>query len=123
MWDGNFTRYKETPQYNQDGHTYEVILTPQVDLPFGMKINSTLIYYTRTGFSDELMNHDQWIINASISQTFLKDKSLTLQLEATDLLKQRTSEFSHLSASARTFSRTECFLSYVMLHAIYRLNL
>ncbi len=123
MWDGSFTRYKETPQYNQDGHTYEVILTPQVDLPFGMKINSTLIYYTRTGFADELMNHDQWIVNASISQTFLKDKSLTLQLEVTDLLKERTAEFSHLSATSRTFSRTECFLSYVMLHAIYRLNL
>ena len=123
MWDGSFTRYKETPQYNQDGHTYEVILSPQVDLPFGMKINAQGIFYTRTGFSDPMLNHDQWIINASVSQTFLKDKSLTLQLEVTDLLKERTSEFSHLSAISRTFSRTECFLSYVMLHAIYRLNL
>jgi hypothetical protein len=94
-----------------------------VDLPFGMKINSQCIFYTRTGFSDPMLNHDQWIINASVSQTFLKDKSLTLQLEVTDLLKERTSEFSHLSATSRTFSRTECFLSYVMLHAIYRLNL
>lgn len=123
MYEGRYTRYKETPQYNQDGHTYEVILSPQVDLPFGMKINSQCIFYTRTGFSDPMLNHDQWIINASVSQTFLKDKSLTLQLEVTDLLKERTSEFSHLSATSRTFSRTECFLSYVMLHAIYRLNL
>lgn len=123
MYEGRYTRYKETPLYNQDGHTYEVILSPQVDLPFGMKINSQCIFYTRTGFSDPMLNHDQWIINASVSQTFLKDKSLTLQLEVTDLLKERTSEFSHLSATSRTFSRTECFLSYVMLHAIYRLNL
>ena len=123
MYEGRYTRYKETPQYNQDGHTYEVILSPQVDLPFGMKINAQGIFYTRTGFSDPMLNHDQWIINASVSQTFLKDKSLTLQLEVTDLLKERTSEFSHLSATSRTFSRTECFLSYVMLHAIYRLNL
>ena len=123
MYEGRYTRYKETPQYNQDGHTYEVILSPQVDLPFGMKINAQGIFYTRTGFSDPMLNHDQWIINASVSQTFLKDKSLTLQLEVTDLLKERTSEFSHLSATSRTFSRTECFLCYVMLHAIYRLNL
>ncbi len=123
MYEGRYTRYKETPQYNQDGHTYEVILSPQVDLPFGMKINAQCIFYTRAGFSDPMLNHDQWIINGSVSQTFLKDKSLTLQLEVTDLLKERTAEFSHLSATSRTFSRTECFLSYVMLHAIYRLNL
>ena len=123
MYEGRYTRYKETPQYNQDGHTYEVILSPQVDLPFGMKINAQGIFYTRVGFSDPMLNHDQWIINGSVSQTFLKDKSLTLQLEVTDLLQERTAEFSHLSATSRTFSRTECFLSYVMLHAIYRLKL
>lgn len=123
MWEGTFSRYRETPQYNQNGYVYEAILTPQVDLPFGMKINASLIFYTRKGYKDPMLNHDQWILNASISQSFLKNKALTLQLEATDLLQQRTSEFSHLSAEAHTFSRTKCFLSYVMLHAIYRFNI
>jgi hypothetical protein len=109
--------------HNQNGHTYEVSLTPQVDLPFGMKINTNLIYYTRTGYADDLLNHDQWILNASISQSFLKSKALTLQLEAVDLLKQRTSEYSRLTAGGRFFNRTECFLSYIMLHATYKFNI
>ena len=122
-WSGDYTRYKTSPLHNQNGHTYEVSLTPQVDLPFGMKINTNLIYYTRTGYADDLLNHDQWILNASISQSFLKSKALTLQLEAVDLLKQRTSEYSRLTANGRFFNRTECFLSYIMLHATYKFNI
>ena len=123
MWAGAFSRYDATPQYNQNGNTYEVIFSPQVDLPFGMKINSEFIYYTRTGYADPLLNHPQWILNASISQSFLKSKALTIQLEGTDLLKSRTAESSQLSPTSRTYGRTETFLSYVMLHAIYRFSL
>ncbi|MBR5575705.1 MAG: outer membrane beta-barrel protein, partial [Bacteroidaceae bacterium] len=123
MYQGDFTRYGETPQYNQNGHTYEVIFSPQVDLPFGMKINTQFIYYARSGYADPLMNHPQWILNASISQSFLKSKALTIQLEGTDLLKSRTAERSILSPTSRSFSRTDTFLSYVMLHAIYRFSL
>lgn len=122
-WSGDYTRYKTSPLHNQNGHTYEVSLTPQVDLPFGMKINTNLIYYTRTGYADDLLNHDQWILNASISQSLLKSKALTLQLEAVDLLKQRTSEYSRLTASGRFYNRTECFLSYIMLHVTYKFNI
>ena len=123
MYNGDFTRYGETPQYNQNGHTYEVNLSPQVDLPFGMKINTQFIYYARSGYADPLMNHPQWILNASISQSFLKSKALTIQLEGTDLLKSRTAERSILSPTSRSYSRTDTFLSYVMLHAIYRFSL
>lgn len=123
MYNGDFSRYVETPQYNQDGHTYEVIFSPQVDLPFGMKINSSFIYYARSGYADPLLNHPQWIINAAISQTFLKSKALTIQLEGTDLLKSRTAETSNISPTSRSYSRTDTFLSYVMLHATYRFNL
>ena len=123
MWDGSFTRYKETPQYNQDGHTYEVILTPQVDLPFGMKINSQFIFYGRSGYADPLLNHPQWIINASISQSFLKSKALTIQLEGTDLLKSRTAENCSITPTSRHYNRTQAFLSYIMLHATYRFSI
>ena len=123
MYQGDFTRYGETPQYNQNGHTYEVIFSPQVDLPFGMKVNTQFIYYARSGYADPLMNHPQWILNASISQSFLKSKALTIQLEGTDLLKSRTAERSILSPTSRSYSRTDTFLSYVMLHAIYKFSL
>lgn len=117
------SHYRETPQYNQDGHTYELTLTPQWELPFGLRLSADLTYYGRTGYASELLNHDQWLLNASISQTFLKSKALTVSLQATDLLHQRTAEYSNLSATARSFQRTDVFLSYVLLKVSYKLNI
>lgn len=119
---GDYARYSGTNAYNQNGHTIDIQFSPQVDLPFGLKLNANLIYYERMGYNDELMNHNQWILNASASYSFLKNKALTLQLEGVDLLQQRTAEYHHSGPSSRTFSRTECFLSYVMLHVTYRFN-
>lgn len=117
------SHYRETPQYDQDGHTYELTLTPQWESSFGMRLSADLTYYGRTGYASELLNHDQWLLNASISQTFLKNKALTVTLQATDLLRQRTSEYSSLSATARSYSRTDAFLSYVLLQVSYKLNI
>ena len=122
-YDNNNVTYKQASQYNQHGHIYEVRLDPQVDFPFGMRINSSLIYYGRRGYADDLLNHDQWLVNATVSQSFLKNKALTLQFEVVDLLRQRTAEESRFSVESRSFSRTETFLSYMMLHAIYKFNL
>ena len=117
------SHYRETPQYDQDGHTYELTLTPQWELPFGMRLSADITYYGRTGYASDLLNHDQWLLNASISQTFLKSKALTVSLQATDLLRQRTSEYSSLSTTARSYSRTDAFLSYVLLKVSYKLNI
>lgn len=120
---GQLARYDRTPAYNQNGHTFECCLEPQADLPFGMKVNTSFMFYGRRGYADDIMNHDQWLWNVTVSQSFLKNKALTLQLEAVDILNQRTSEYSYVSPGMRQFSRNEVFLSYVMLHAIYRLNI
>lgn len=117
------TRYQRTPQYNQTGQHFEAKLAPQVDLPFGMKLSTSLHYYVNWNYADALMNHAQWLWNISASQSFLKDKRLTVQLEVQDLLHQRTSENSSLSATARYYNRTRVFLSYAMLHLIYRFSI
>ena len=66
---------------------------------------------------------DRRAVLVTISQSFLKDKALTLQLEAVDLLRQKTSESSNVGTGTRQFGRTETFHSYVMLHAIYKFKL
>ena len=75
------------------------------------------------GYADPMFNQDQCIWNASVSQTFLKNKALTLQLEGVDLLRQRTAEMSSANATSRTYTRTRAYLSYVMLHAVYKFKL
>ncbi len=123
QYSADISRYGSTPEYDQSGHTFECKLQPQVDLPFGMKINTSFGLYGRRGYADEIMNHDQWLWNATVSQSFLKNKALTLQLEAVDILHQRTSEYSYVRPGIRYFNRDKIFYSYVMLHAIYRFNI
>ena len=122
-YSGNYVKYENTPQYNQNGHTLECNIVPQVELPWGMRINTSFGYYGRRGYADDIMNHDQWLWNATISQSFLKDNALTLQLEAVDILGQRTSESSAITPTFRSFSCNKVFQSYIMLHVVYRFNI
>ena len=122
-YSAEINRYNNTPQYNQVGHTFECSLQPQADLPFGTKINTSLMFYGRRGFADDIMNHDQWLWNATVSHSFLKNKALTLQLEAVDILGQRTAEYSYITPAMRDFTRKKVFQSYIMLHAVYRFNI
>ena len=122
-YSGDYVRYESTPQYDQNGHTFECNFEPQVELPWGMRVNSSFGFYGRRGYADDIMNHDQWLWNATISQSFLKSKALTLQLEAVDILGQRTSEYSVITPTQRSYSRNKVFQSYVMLHVIYRFDI
>lgn len=117
------TRYKHNKQYNQSGSVFEFNFQPQVELPFGLRINTSFGLFDRSGYDSEILNHGQWLWNATISQSLLKSKALTLQLEAVDILHERTSEWSSSTATSRNFGRIETFHSYIMLSAIYRFYL
>lgn len=122
-YEGEMARYDSNTAYNQTGHTIEAQLAPQVELPFGMKINTDFGYYVRTGFADKMLNHGQWLWNLNISQSFLKNKALTVQFQWVDILRQRTSEFSNTSPTGRSFSKTKAFLSYALFHVVYNFNI
>lgn len=122
FFSSEISRYKENKEYNQSGNIFEASIQPQVEFPFGFRINTSFGIYERTGYESELLNHNQVLWNATISQSLLKSKALTLQLEAVDILHQRTAEWSHISPQSRNDGRLETFLSYVMFSAIYRFN-
>ena len=121
-YSSEITRYRHDKARNQSGRVFEFNFQPQVEFPFGLRINTGFGLFDRAGYDSEILNHSQWLWNATVSQSLLKSKALTLQIEAVDILHQRTSEWSYLSATSRNFSRTETFHSYLMLSAIYRFN-
>ena len=92
-------------------------------LPWGMTFSTDLRMTSRRGFSTAAFNTDELVWNASLSQSMLKGKALTLRLEAFDLLNQLNEITRTLTALARTDAWTNSLNQYVMLHAIYRLNL
>lgn len=122
-YDGSYSRYSGIAGYNQNGHTADINLAPQVELPFGMKVGTDFGYFGRRGYDDNLLNHDQWLWNLNISQTFLRSKALTVRLEWVDMLRQRTSEYNVVTPVERYFTRIENFLSYALLHVVYNFNI
>lgn len=92
-------------------------------LPWGMTLSTDLRMTSRRGFSTSAFNTNELVWNASVSQSLLKNKALTLRLEAFDLLGRQSEISRSLTALARTDSWTNMLNQYVMLHAIYRLNL
>ena len=108
---------------SEHGSIIDTKLSPQLTLSNGLRLSTSIAYWARTGFSDDMLNHGQWLWNATISQSFLKNKALSVELQAVDLLHQRTAEYFSLSGYQRTYQRNSTFLSYVLLHLSYRFSL
>ena len=115
-------RNKLQPNSNLDTWRFNYGADFNMNLPWGMSLSTDIHMNSRRGFSDNSMNTNELIWNAQIGQSLLKGKPLTLTLQFYDLL-QRQSNFSRsISASSRSDVEYNAINSYVMLHAIYRLN-
>jgi uncharacterized membrane protein YgcG len=69
------------------------------------------------------MNTNELIWNGQISQSFLRNKSLTLTFQLYDILHQQSTFSRTISAMQRSDTEYNAITSYAMLHVIYRLNL
>ena len=67
------------------------------------------------------MNTDDVVVNASLSQSFLKGK-LIARMEAFDLLQQLSNTQYDVNAQGRTETWYRSLPHYVMLHLVYHLN-
>ena len=74
--------------------------------------------YSRRGYGSSLLNTDDFVLNASLSQPFWKGK-LILRLEAFDLLHQLSSTRYEVNALGRTEMWYRTLPRYVMFHVVY----
>ena len=95
----------------------------QVTAPWGTSLSTDISQESRRGFEDESMNTNELIWNAQLSQTFLKNRALTLSVQWYDILKERSNISRAISAFSRTDSWSNAINSYLMVHVIYQLNL
>ncbi len=95
----------------------------QVTAPWGTSLSTDISQESRRGYEDASMNTNELIWNAQLSQTFLKDKSLTLSVQWYDILKERSNISRAISAFSRSDSWSNAINSYLMVHVIYQLNL
>lgn len=92
-------------------------------MPWDMELKSALNVTHYMG--DVAENYDpwQWIWNASLSKSVLRDKSLTLKLEGSDLLNQRAQRGFYVSSTGNGEWFSRSVGRFVMLHAIYHFTI
>ena len=119
----NHAKNKMQPNSNLD--TWQFSYGPSMTLtaPWGTSLNTSLSCSSRRGYSDASMNTDEFVLNAQLSQGFLKGKPLTVMLQFYDLLHQQSTFSRAISSVSSTDTEYNAINSYAMLHVVYRMNL
>lgn len=97
-------------------------LTGQAELPWKLQLSTDLNLYSRYGYSDAAMNTNDVVWNARLSRSILKG-NLVLMLDGYDILGQLSNVTRTVNAQGRVERYRNVIPRYVMLHAIYRLNI
>ncbi len=119
----NHARNALQPNSNLDTWIYSYGFNTSMTLPWGMGLSTDFNMNSRRGFNDESMNTNELIWNAQISQSFLKNKKLTLSLQFYDLLHQQSTISRTINAMQRNDTEYNAITNFAMLHVIYRMNL
>lgn len=117
-----FVRSPLQPESDETGYTYTYGLTASYTLPWGMKLSSDFEMTGRRHYRSALYNRDEPVWNAYVQQDFLKDKSLTLKLEAADMLDAQEDIYRYATAYASTVQQENGFQRYVVLHVVWRFS-
>ena len=88
-------------------------------LPWKLQLATDAKMYSRRGYYSSTMNSDDFVCNASLSRSFLKE-SLTVRLEAFDIFHQLSSTEYTLNSQCRIESWRKSIPSYLMLHLSWR---
>jgi len=96
-------------------------LTGQVELPWEMQFSTDLTEYSRRGYEDHSMNTNELVWNARLSKRI--GGNISIMLDGFDILGNLSNVRRTINAQGRTESYYNVIPSYVMLHAIYRLNI
>ena len=87
----------------------------------GLTLSADGNMYSRRGYGSRELNTDDFVLNASVSQPFLKGK-LIARIEAFDLLHQLSNTQYTVNAQGRTETWYRSLPHYVMLHLVYHWN-
>lgn len=77
--------------------------------------------YSRRGYGSADLNTNDFVLNASISQPFLKGK-LIARIKGFDLLHQLSSTQYEVNAQGRTETWYRSLPHYIMIHMVYHFN-
>lgn len=122
-FDYTHARNKLQSQSNLDTWQFSYGLNLNLTAPWGMKLSTDIHNNSRRGYSDDALNTNEFVWNAQLSQSFLRGNALTVSLQWYDILREQSNFSRSLNAYQRSDTEYNAINSYIMLHAIYRINL
>jgi len=114
----NTTRNNLNANKNQETWDYVYSANLNLRLPFSWTISNDMNYTTRDGYSQ--YSKDEWVWNASIDKTVLKQQG-TISLRLNDILQQKLSVFENIGDNTRTLTRSNILTTYFLLSFTYRI--
>lgn len=108
-------------QKNRYTHSYGFNTDASVYLPFGLELATDLSFSKTSGYSEGFDN-TQWLWNAQLSYSVLKDKSLTFSVKAYDLLGQKKNVSRTVSANMISDYEYNDLSRYVMIGISWKFN-
>lgn len=108
-------------QKNRYTHAYGFDADASLYLPFGLELTTDLSFSKTTGYSQSFDN-TQWLWNAQLSYSVLRDKSLTFTVRAYDLLGQKKNVSRSVSANMISDNAYNDLSRYVMFGVTWKFN-
>lgn len=108
-------------QNSQTTHSYGFNTDAAVYLPFGLELTTDLAFSKTSGYARGFDN-TQWLWNAQLSYSVLKDKSLTFSVRAYDLLGQKKNINRTVSADMISDNEYNDLRRYVMFGVTWKFN-
>lgn len=108
-------------QPDRTTHSYGFNSDLSLFLPFGLEFTTDLSFSNSSGYSAGF-NSAQWLWNAQLSYSFLRDKSLTFSVRAYDLLGQKKNISRSTGANTITDSWYNDLTRYVMFGLTWNFN-
>lgn len=104
-----------------NNYDYGASFRADIRLPWDINLASSLKLTARAHYTDATMNSTEWLWNASIDKSLIKDK-LTLKLEGVDILNSVKNITVNVNAQGNYERWRNSLPRYVMLSLTYRFN-
>lgn len=106
---------------NSTVHGYGATFYATYYTPFGLSINTDLAYSATSGYAQGY-DTKQWMWNANLAYSFLRNQSATVSLRVYDLLQQKSNISRNVTANYIDDSLYNSLTRYFMVSFTYKFN-
>lgn len=119
----NWSDYRSSDSgfFNFSARTAKYGVSAILNLPAEWSLSTDMNLYTRCGFADVRLNTTDAVWNARISKSVMQG-SMTLAVDAYDILHQLSNITYTVNAQARTEVVSNVIPTYVLFHMLYKFN-